>query len=67
MVAAGDGAGEVVGGVAMPVILAVVVGAAILLLLVVRGAGKANEVAEQQEAALAKQMADDAAMERLTR
>ena len=51
----------------MPVILAVVIGAAILLLLVVRGSGEANEVAEQQEAALTKQMADDAAMERLTR
>lgn len=51
----------------MPVILAVVIGAAILLLLVVRGAGQANEKAEKQEVTLLKQMDDDAAMERLTR
>ena len=49
------------------VIIGLMVAATVILLLVVRGAGKANEVAEQQEAALTKQMADDAAMERLTR
>ena len=49
------------------VILVVVIGAAILLLLVMRGSGQANEVAEQHEVALLKQMDDDAAMERITR
>lgn len=47
-------------------ILAIIIGAAVLLLLVVRGAGQANEVAEQQEVALLKQLDDDAAMERIT-
>jgi len=50
----------------MPVIAALVIAAVVILLLAVRGSGKANEVAEQQEAELLREMADAAAWERIT-
>ena len=43
------------------------IAAVVVLLLVVRGSSKANEVAEQQEAELLREMEDAAAMERITR
>lgn len=47
-------------------ILAIIIGAALLLLLVVRGSGKANEVAEQQEAELLREIQDAEAYRRIT-
>ncbi len=51
----------------MLIAIGLVAVAGFFLLLVVRGSGKANDVAEQQEAALLRQMDDDAALERITR
>lgn len=51
----------------MPIIAVLVIAAVVVLLLVVRGAGNANEVAEQQEAELLREMEDAAAWERITR
>ena len=50
----------------MGIIAALVIAAVVILLLVVRGSGKANEVAEQQEAELERELADAAAWERIT-
>lgn len=50
----------------MPVIAALVIAAVVIVLLVVRGSGKANEVAEQQEAELLREMHDAEAYRRLT-
>ena len=50
----------------MPVIAVIIIAAAIIVLLVVRGSGEANEVAEQQERELEREMADAAAYKRLT-
>ena len=47
-------------------IIALVIGAVIFLLLVVRGSGKANEVAEQQERELEREMHDAEAYRRIT-
>ena len=47
-------------------IIGAIIAAAIVVLLVVRGSGKANEVAEQQEAELLREMEDAAARERIT-
>ena len=51
----------------MPIIAALVIAAVVVVLLVVRGAGEANEKAEQQERELEREMADAAAWERITR
>ena len=51
----------------MEIIAALVIAAVVIVLLVVRGAGKANEVAEQQERELEREMHDAAAWERITR
>ena len=61
--AGSGGAGEVV---LVPVIAALVIAAVVIVLLVVRGSGKANEVAEQQEAELLREMHDAEAYRRLT-
>lgn len=50
----------------MPVIAALVIAAVVVLLLVLRGSGKANEVAERQEAEFLRQRHDDEAIERIT-
>lgn len=47
-------------------VAALVIAAVVILLLVVRGSGKANEVAEQQERELERELADAAAYRRLT-
>lgn len=47
-------------------IVGVIIAAAIVVLLVVRGSGKANEVAEQQERELERELADAAAYRRIT-
>ena len=47
-------------------IVGAIIAAAIVVLLVVRGSGEANEVAEQQERELMREMEDAAAWERIT-
>ena len=44
----------------------VIIVAVVILLLVVRGSGKANEVAGQQDRELEREMEDAAAWERIT-
>lgn len=47
-------------------IVGAIIAAAIVVLLVVRGSGEANEVAEQQEAELLREIQDAEAYRRLT-
>lgn len=50
----------------MPVIAVIIIGAALLLWLILRGSGEANGMAEQQEAELLQGIQDAEAMQRIT-
>ena len=50
----------------MEIIAVLVIVAALLLLLILRGAGEATEVAEQQEAELLRELHDAEAIKRIT-